>query len=160
MQFLTYDTEILKNKDKVPTFIGNSYTDGKGKYYETDKMLFSELVPPRGEASTVYGELLRRASKGYYRLYNDGDTVQVDEITKIDDVDLAPKIKKNMKYPGNYDYLLQAQRNNKPTRAPISNKYRNAVEDFTDGVILTTYYSYKNGTNVSRHVDRKEREWN
>jgi hypothetical protein len=152
MQFLTYDTEILKNKDKEPTFEGNSYSDGKGKYCETDKMLFSNLVPPNGEANTKYGELLRRISRGYYRLYNDGDTVQVSKIVEVDGISLEPEIKKNMKHPSNYDYLLKIEYSTSPFHAPGTNKYRNAVEDFTDGTILTTYYAYKNGTNTPRKV--------
>ncbi len=37
--------------------------------------LFNELVPASGKCECVAGELIRAASKVYYRYYNDGDCV-------------------------------------------------------------------------------------
>jgi hypothetical protein len=58
---LTYDDDVLEE----------SYWNGNGKYQEQYDSL-SRLVPAKGFASTVEGEMLRAASRLYYDYYNNG----------------------------------------------------------------------------------------
>jgi hypothetical protein len=50
-----------------------AYWDGSGRLSNEYKELFAKLVPGSGPAKTIEGEVLRAASKIYYRHYNDGD---------------------------------------------------------------------------------------
>lgn len=50
-----------------------SYWNKTGKYQKEYEELFDKLVPADGMADTYAGELLRAASKLYYRYFNDGD---------------------------------------------------------------------------------------
>ena len=83
---------------------------------EYDK-LYNELVPSSGKADTVEGEVLRAASKIYYRHYNDGDSFNqasfnqlepyIGQVTSYDD--LAQKatefaLKANGNYTPNTDW--------------------------------------------------------
>ena len=49
-----------------------TYWNDDGKYQKAYSNLWEKLVPARGEAETVRGELLRAASKLYYDLFNNG----------------------------------------------------------------------------------------
>ena len=49
-----------------------TYWNDDGKYQKAYNKLWKKLVPARGEAETVRGELLRAASKLYYDLFNNG----------------------------------------------------------------------------------------
>ena len=64
----TYGTKPRKSKTKNPW-----YWNSKGLYQKAYDKLYTDLVPPRDEAKTVVGEVLRLLSKAYYRVYNDGD---------------------------------------------------------------------------------------
>jgi hypothetical protein len=150
--FQGYDKEIMLNRRFEPNPETNGYTNDRGKFNTTYRMLWNKLVSSEGQANTKYGELLRKTSKGYYRLYNDGDVVQVSEIVTINGQDLSNEIKKNMKYPQNYGYLRRVQITHEHEGAPHTQKYYKAVEDFTDGVILTTYDAYRNDKNPSRQI--------
>ena len=150
--FQEYDKETILNRGLEPDPETNGYTDKRGKYAKTDQLLWNKLVPREGQANTKYGELLRKTSRGYYRLYNDGDVVQVSEIVTINGQDLSNEIKKNMKHPQNYEYLKEVQMTHISTGAPHTQKYYKAVEDFTDGVILTTYDAHRNDKNPSRQI--------
>ena len=49
------------------------YWNGVGKYSLLSDKLYDALIPRSGSAYTESGELLRAASKLYYRMFNDGD---------------------------------------------------------------------------------------
>ena len=51
----------------------SAYWDGTGRLSKEYNELFAKLVPGSGPAKTIEGEVLRAASKIYYRHYNDGD---------------------------------------------------------------------------------------
>ncbi len=53
----------------------NTYWNCKGKYQDKYEPLFQELVPKEGPAKSLQGEVLRAASRIYYRYYNDGEIV-------------------------------------------------------------------------------------
>jgi hypothetical protein len=60
--------------DRVSLPDGNmEYWDGKGPLQDEYNRLYDELVPSQGKADTIEGEVLRAASKIYYRHHNDGD---------------------------------------------------------------------------------------
>lgn len=50
-----------------------AYWHGNGRLSNEYKELYAKLVPGSGAANTIEGEVLRAASKIYYRHYNDGD---------------------------------------------------------------------------------------
>ena len=51
----------------------SAYWEGKGPLQKEYEALYDQLVPAQGKADTVEGEVLRAASKIYYRHFNDGD---------------------------------------------------------------------------------------
>ena len=63
-----FKTTPRKSKAKEPW-----YWNSCGLYQKAYDRLYTDLVPPRDEAKTVAGEVLRLLSKAYYRVYNDGD---------------------------------------------------------------------------------------
>ena len=52
----------------------DKYWNKQGKYSKEYEKLHNELVPGMGKADTIEGEVLRAASKIYYRHFNDGDS--------------------------------------------------------------------------------------
>lgn len=48
------------------------YWNGKGKYQTAHDILYNELVPLEGKASTADGEKLRRLNNQYYDRFNNG----------------------------------------------------------------------------------------
>ena len=53
-----------------------SYWNRTGKHQEEYDKLYDAIVPNSGNSDTVEGEMLRAASRLYYRYFNDGDVVQ------------------------------------------------------------------------------------
>jgi hypothetical protein len=53
-----------------------TYWNGNGKHQELYNAQWDELVPGNGKAGTMQGEVLRAASRLYYRWFNDGDRIQ------------------------------------------------------------------------------------
>ena len=51
-----------------------TYWNQAGKYQKQMDQLWAELVPASGPSETLQGEVLRCASKIYYRHFNDGDS--------------------------------------------------------------------------------------
>lgn len=58
------------------TEMESTYWNGNGKHQEDYERLFDELVPNEGPAKSLQGEVLRAASRLYYRYYNDGEIVK------------------------------------------------------------------------------------
>ena len=54
----------------------HSYWNHNGELQELYDKLSEELVPDVGNCKTLQGEVLRAASKLYYRWFNDGDRIQ------------------------------------------------------------------------------------
>ena len=54
----------------------NTYWTCTGKHQKEYEELWARLVPPKGNAATKAGEVLRAVSRIYYRCYNDGDRIQ------------------------------------------------------------------------------------
>ena len=54
----------------------NTYWTCNGKHQKEYDELWERLVPPRGNAVTKAGEVLRAVSRIYYRWYNDGDQLR------------------------------------------------------------------------------------
>lgn len=52
----------------------DKYWNKQGKYSKEYEKLHDKLVPGMGKADTIEGEVLRAASKIYYRHFNDGDS--------------------------------------------------------------------------------------
>jgi len=61
----TVDTDICEKE-------GGAYWGNRGNYQNLSDKMFNELVPLSGDANTPEGELLRRISKFYYDVYNNG----------------------------------------------------------------------------------------
>jgi len=59
--------ERLKTKD------GNSYWNENGAYQKEYDELYEKLVPIRGEADTVHGEMIRAVSRISYDYFNNGN---------------------------------------------------------------------------------------
>ena len=53
-----------------------TYWNGNGKHQATYAAQWDELVPATGKAGTMQGEVLRAASRLYYRWFNDGDRIE------------------------------------------------------------------------------------
>ena len=53
-----------------------TYWNENGKHQATYAAQWDELVPATGKAGTMQGEVLRAASRLYYRWFNDGDRIQ------------------------------------------------------------------------------------
>ena len=65
------------------TQVGKSYWDNNGAYQEDYNRLYEELVPSRGAAKTVSGELLRCMSRLTYDYYNNGNC-NVIEVSQVE----------------------------------------------------------------------------
>ena len=53
-----------------------TYWNENGKHQATYAAQWDELVPATGKAGTMQGEVLRAASRLYYRWFNDGDRIE------------------------------------------------------------------------------------
>jgi len=58
----------------------NSYWENKGELQSEYDQMFNELVPDRGEAETVKGELIRVISRLSYDYYNNGNGNAVEAL--------------------------------------------------------------------------------
>lgn len=58
---------------KKQTVSGKSYWDGSGVYQEEYNELYEKMVPARGNASTLNGELIRAVSRLAYEYCNNGN---------------------------------------------------------------------------------------
>jgi hypothetical protein len=61
------------NPQKLETPIGNSYWSETGAYQKEYDSLWKELVPSKGDAYTIHGELIRCVSRLYYDYCNNGN---------------------------------------------------------------------------------------
>ena len=59
--------------EKLTTESGKSYWNNNGVYQEQYDKLYESLVPSRGEADTVHGEMLRAVSRLFYDYCNNGN---------------------------------------------------------------------------------------
>jgi DnaJ-class molecular chaperone len=65
---------IKTNKmEKRITEFGKSYWNNNGAYQEEYDKLYEELVPSRGEADTIHGEMIRAVSRLFYDFCNNGN---------------------------------------------------------------------------------------
>ena len=76
---------MLSNKNQ-------SYWNNNGLYQETYHKLYEELVPDRGCAETLAGEMLRASSRLYHEYFNNGNMNAIDEQFIDDDEEVALKI--------------------------------------------------------------------
>ena len=53
-----------------------TYWNGNGRHQELYNAQWGELVPDLGKAGSLQGEVLRAASRLYYRRFNDGDRIE------------------------------------------------------------------------------------
>lgn len=73
---------IKTNKmEKRITEFGKSYWNNNGAYQEEYDKLYEELVPSRGEADTIHGEMIRAVSRLFYDFCNNGNcnVIEVQE---------------------------------------------------------------------------------
>lgn len=64
----------MKENLNIPTTeIGKSYWDNNGLYQEDYDRLYDSLVPAEGMAETLFGEVVRAASRLSYEYYNNGN---------------------------------------------------------------------------------------
>ena len=54
----------------------STYWERNGKFQEDYDTLFDKLVPTEGKSESLQGEVLRAASRLYYRWFNDGDKIE------------------------------------------------------------------------------------
>lgn len=66
------------------TALGKGYWEGEGAYNEEYTKLYDELVPASGCSKTLFGELIRAASRLGYDYYNNGNCNAAD-ITYIEE---------------------------------------------------------------------------
>jgi len=59
--------------EKKTTESGKSYWDKNGAYQTEYDKLYEELVPSRGEADTIHGEMIRSVSRLFYDFCNNGN---------------------------------------------------------------------------------------
>lgn len=59
--------------DKRTTESGKSYWNDNGAYQEEYDVFYKELVPSRGEADTIHGEMIRATSRLLYDFCNNGN---------------------------------------------------------------------------------------
>lgn len=59
---------------------GNSYWNSNGAYQSEYNGIYDLLVPARGKAQTIHGELLRCASRLSYDYYNNGNGNVINEV--------------------------------------------------------------------------------
>lgn len=59
--------------EKRTTKSGNSYWNESGAYQPEYDKLYEELVPNRGEADTIHGEMIRAVTRLTYDYYNNGN---------------------------------------------------------------------------------------
>ena len=62
----------------------SSYWNKSGKYQKQFDFLFKKLVPSKGNATTIAGEVLRAANKLYYERFNNGNMNAADEIEEFE----------------------------------------------------------------------------
>lgn len=76
------NTEPLKRTAK-----GEGYWNMKGAYQHEYELMWTNLVPPTGEAETTHGELLRTSAKLYYDYFNNGNMNACEIRSSWDDED-------------------------------------------------------------------------
>lgn len=59
--------------EKRVTELGKSYWNENGAYQKEYDELYSQLVPDRGEAETIHGEMIRCVSRLFYDYCNNGN---------------------------------------------------------------------------------------
>ena len=59
--------------EKRITELGKSYWNENGAYQEEFDKLYKELVPSKGEADTIHGEMIRAVSRLFYDFCNNGN---------------------------------------------------------------------------------------
>jgi len=59
--------------DRKTTESGKSYWNNNGAYQEEYDTFYKELVPSRGEADTIHGEMIRAVSRLFYDYCNNGN---------------------------------------------------------------------------------------
>ena len=59
--------------EKLTTLPKNSYWNETGAYQKEYNELYDKLVPAKGEAKTLHGELIRCGSRLVYEFYNNGN---------------------------------------------------------------------------------------
>ncbi len=64
--------------EKLVTQLGKSYWDENGVYQKEYDELYTQLVPDRGEADTVHGEMIRCVSRLFYDYCNNGNCNVLD----------------------------------------------------------------------------------
>lgn len=76
--YLYQRTLKQNNMDKRITESGKSYWNSNGAYQEEFDTFYNELVPSRGEADTIHGEMLRASSRLLYDFCNNGNCNVID----------------------------------------------------------------------------------
>ena len=60
--------------EKLTTLPKNSYWNETGAYQKEYNELYEKLVPAKGQAKTLHGELIRCGSRLVYEFYNNGNS--------------------------------------------------------------------------------------
>jgi hypothetical protein len=68
--------------EKRITESGKSYWDNNGAYQTEYDKLYEDLVPSRGEADTIHGEMIRATSRLFYDFCNNGNCNVIDVNTE------------------------------------------------------------------------------
>lgn len=66
--------------EKKHTAPDKTYWNNEGGYQKEYDELYKKLVPDKGEANTVHGEMLRGVSRLYYDYFNNGNGNAVDAV--------------------------------------------------------------------------------
>lgn len=85
------------------TEAGKSYWEGNGAYQKEYDELYEKLVPARGCAETVAGEMIRGVSRLYYDYFNNGNDNVAD--VQYDDDDYIESVKIDGYYQKFFDLL-------------------------------------------------------
>jgi hypothetical protein len=66
--------------ERKHTPVGKTYWNEEGAYQKEYDELYKKLVPVKGEANTVHGEMLRGVSRLYHDYFNNGNGNAVDAV--------------------------------------------------------------------------------
>ena len=138
--------------------VEHMYWNGNGKYQKEYQEMYDKLVPAVGESDTKLGELIRIASKAYYRYNNDGDIRSYRFFSMAKSIE--KDIKKEMPQPEEYDTWKRLVNEYKGDGNSNSysfkfhkQEYEKAMEATIDGLVKYAYKVFKSGNLKHRLVN-------